>query len=76
MTTKTTKTNKTAKPTLCQCGCGEPVAANRTYRQGHDARFYGRCIKVVDGRLTMKDLKAAIGSYALKFYKAEIACYA
>lgn len=33
-------TSKTGER-LCRCGCGTPVAAKRSFRQGHDAKLKG-----------------------------------
>ena len=58
-----------AKTELCQCGCGEPVAKGRLFRQGHDARFHGRVAKLRDGRLDTKDLPGlGVKPYAMPHY--------
>lgn len=70
-TTKTTAKTETTS-TLCKCGCGETLAPKRTFRQGHDARFAGRIVKLNDGRITWKDIEAEIQDYAIPHYEAEM----
>jgi hypothetical protein len=58
-----------AEAALCHCGCGEPVAKGRSFRQGHDARFHGRVAKLADGRLSIEDLPGlGVKPYAVPFY--------
>lgn len=48
--------NTAANP--CKCGCGE--LANKSFRQGHDGRYYGWLSKVADGRLKFEELASPI----------------
>jgi len=58
-------------PQLCRCGCGEPCRSHRTrFLQGHDARMYGRVIKIKNKMLTIEDLSSlGVKPYAISFYE-------
>jgi|GEM_PF-7101827 len=59
---------------LCYCGCGKsPKRKTSRYMPGHDARFHGRIVKILDGRLTLEDLKGEIETYALPLYREKLA---
>lgn len=63
---------KNAEPRPCHCGCGETTNGKSYFRQGHDARFYGRVKKVIDGRLSFDDVLAVIQDYAVDNYRDAI----
>ncbi len=46
----------TTNPGTCGCGCGQPVAAKRKFRQGHDAKLKSALIRAaLDGSTVEAD---------------------
>lgn len=72
---KVAKAKKEAD-TPCGCGCGELVV--RTFKQGHDARHYGRLKRVVAGKMEFSELPKVIQKKLvdIKGAKKELAAHA
>jgi len=52
----------------CHCGCGNEV--KRSFKQGHDAKLYGRARKLADGRMKFSELRGlGVARYAYPYYR-------
>jgi len=56
MAATTTKSAKSAKVTLCFCGCGAEVKPGKKFKQGHDATFKSRVLQVARGQMKLADV--------------------
>lgn len=52
--------DRSGAPRLCACGCAQSVGRGSRFRPGHDRRYYALLGKVERGRLSPKDLPAAM----------------